>query len=66
MPHARLAYNEPGTTYTVLKFPSDVQASVATVPTTLKFTAHDCDPTTGIPDGTQGYSDQYMVNYKNF
>lgn len=57
----RLSYNEPGTTYTVLGYPEDVHASVATIPTTLRFTARDCDPITGVPDAEQGYNDEYMV-----
>ncbi|XP_066585204.1 coatomer subunit gamma [Prorops nasuta] len=61
IPCARLPYNEPGTTYTVLKYPEDVQASIATIPTTLRFMARDCDPVTGVPDADQGYNDEYML-----
>ncbi|XP_046742906.1 coatomer subunit gamma [Diprion similis] len=61
IPCLRLAYNEPGTTYTVLEFPEDVHASIATIPTTLRFMARDCDPTTGVPDAEQGYRDEYML-----
>ncbi|XP_054002190.1 coatomer subunit gamma [Hylaeus anthracinus] len=57
----RLPYNEPGTTYTVLKYPEDVHASITTIPTTLRFTARDCDPVTGEPDAEQGYNDEYML-----
>jgi len=66
VPCSRLPYNEPGTTYTVLKYPEDVHASVATIPTTLRFMARDCDPTTGIPDADQGYHDEYMVRKISF
>ncbi|XP_017890017.1 coatomer subunit gamma isoform X2 [Ceratina calcarata] len=61
VPCPRLPYNEPGTTYTVLRYPADVRASVATLATTLKFMARDCDPATGIPDADQGYNDEYML-----
>lgn len=61
VPCPRLPYNEPGTTYTVLKFPEDVHASVATITTTLRFMARDCDPVTGVPDSEQGYHDEYML-----
>ncbi|XP_031827080.1 coat protein (coatomer) gamma isoform X2 [Nomia melanderi] len=61
VPCPLLPYNEPGTTYTVLKYPEGVHASVATIPTTLRFTARDCDPTTGVPDAEQGYNDEYML-----
>ena len=61
VPCPRLAYNEPGTTYTVLLYPEDIHASVATIPTTLRFTARDCDSATGLPETEQGYSDEYMV-----
>ncbi|XP_011310488.1 coatomer subunit gamma [Fopius arisanus] len=57
----KLAYNEPGVTYTVLMYPEDLHASIATVPTTLKFVAKDCDPATGIPEVEQGYQDEYML-----
>lgn len=63
VPCPRLPYNEPGTTYTVLKYPEDVHASVATIPTTLRFMARDCDPATGVPDAEQGYNDEYMVHF---
>lgn len=58
-----MPYNEPGSTYTVLKFPEDVHSTIISLPTTLRFIAHDCDPTTGIPDTEQGYHDEYMVMY---
>lgn len=61
VPCARLPYNEPGTTYTVLRYPEDVDASVGTIPATLHFLARDCDPTTGVPDAEQGYDDEYML-----
>ncbi|XP_043249063.1 coatomer subunit gamma [Colletes gigas] len=61
VPCPRLSCNEPGTTYTVLKYPEDVHASVATIPTTLRFMARDCDPATGVPDAEQGYNDEYML-----
>ncbi|XP_057341774.1 coatomer subunit gamma [Microplitis mediator] len=57
----KLAYNEPGTTYTILQFPEDINASVMTTPATLKFIARDCDPTTGLPEADQGYQDEYML-----
>ncbi|XP_015123527.1 coatomer subunit gamma [Diachasma alloeum] len=57
----KLPYNEPGVTYTVLMYPEDPEASIATVPTTLKFVAKDCDPTTGLPEAEQGYQDEYML-----
>lgn len=61
VPCPRLPYNELGTTYTVLRYPEDIHASVATIPTTLRFMARDCDPATGVPDADQGYNDEYML-----
>lgn len=61
IPCIKLAYNEPGTTYTVLQYPDDVNSGVATIPTTLKFVAKDCDPSTGLPEAEQGYQDEYML-----
>lgn len=61
IPCPKLTYNEPGITYTVLKYPEDIQSSVTSIPTTLRFMARDCDPTTGVPYADQGYSDEYML-----
>lgn len=49
-----------------MKFPEDVHSTIISLPTTLRFIAHDCDPTTGVPDTEQGYQDEYMVNYRMF
>ncbi|XP_023246783.1 coatomer subunit gamma isoform X2 [Copidosoma floridanum] len=61
VPCPHLPYNEPGSTYTVLNFPEDVQSTIITLPTTLRFMAYDCDPATGIPDTDQGYQDEYIL-----
>ena len=66
IPCPRLPYNEPGVTYTVLKYPEDIQSSIGTIPTTLHFTARDCDSSTGVPYADQGYSDEYMVRIRLF
>ncbi|XP_058801451.1 coatomer subunit gamma [Phymastichus coffea] len=60
VPCPKLPYNEPGTCYTVLKFPEDLQSTVITCPATMKFIAHECDPTTGSAE-EQGYDDEYML-----
>ena len=49
--------------YTVLKFPDDIFSCHVILPTTLRFTAHDCDPATGVSESDQGYDDEYMVKY---
>ncbi|KAJ8687617.1 hypothetical protein QAD02_023411 [Eretmocerus hayati] len=61
IPCDRLTYDEPGSTYTILQFPEDVNSSIVSFPTMLRFVVHDCDPTTGIPDTDQGYSDDYIL-----
>ncbi|KAK0079681.1 hypothetical protein PV325_013190 [Microctonus aethiopoides] len=61
VPCAKLPYNEPGTTYTVLLYPDDVHLSPATIPTTLRFIIRDCDPVTGLPEAEQGYQDDYIL-----
>ncbi|CAD6237136.1 GSCOCG00002158001-RA-CDS [Cotesia congregata] len=61
IPCPRLTYNEPGTTYTILQYPEDINSSVMSTPATLKFIARDCDPTTGLPEADQGYQDEYML-----
>lgn len=62
VPCEQLVYNELASTYTVLKFPEDLSSTTVSTPTTLKFTAQDCDPTTGLPEGEQGYNDEYIVS----
>ncbi|XP_063978649.1 coatomer subunit gamma isoform X2 [Diachasmimorpha longicaudata] len=57
----KLAYNKPGVTYTILAYPDEPESSIATLQTTLKFVAKDCDPTTGLPEAEQGYQDEYML-----
>ncbi|KAF7997499.1 hypothetical protein HCN44_006070 [Aphidius gifuensis] len=59
------AFNETGTTYTVLQYPDDVNAGVATTPTTLKYVAKDCDSSTGLPEAEQGYQGEYMLKDLN-
>ncbi|XP_076277919.1 coat protein (coatomer) gamma isoform X2 [Lasioglossum baleicum] len=54
-----LEYYQPGETYTVLKYPEDVHASVTTIPATLRFTVCDRDPDTG-PEPE--YKDEYMLD----
>ncbi|XP_014226956.1 coatomer subunit gamma [Trichogramma pretiosum] len=61
IPCKRLPYNEPGSTYTVLKFPEDIHSTVISLPTTLRFIALDCNPATGMPESEQGYQDEYML-----
>lgn len=54
IPCPKLPYNETGTSYIILEFPSDLSQSVGTFGAVLKFIAKDCDPTTGIPDTDEG------------
>ncbi|XP_033330766.2 coatomer subunit gamma isoform X1 [Megalopta genalis] len=59
IPCPALHYYEPAATYTVLKYPEDLQASITTLPATLRFTAQDFHPTTGeFPP----YKDEYMLD----
>ncbi|XP_076643057.1 coat protein (coatomer) gamma [Halictus rubicundus] len=54
-----LQYYQPGTTYTVLRYPEDVHASVTTIPATLRFTVNDFDPDTR---SEPVYKDEYMLD----
>ncbi|XP_054289382.1 coatomer subunit gamma-like [Macrosteles quadrilineatus] len=57
----KLAYGEKESVYVVLKFPSQLSASIGTFGATLKFIVKDCDPATGLPDCEEGYDDEYML-----
>ncbi|XP_071960744.1 coatomer subunit gamma-2-like [Antedon mediterranea] len=55
-----LKYNQPGTTYTLVKIPEDPMSVSCTFSNTFKFLVKDCDPTTGEPDD-DGYEDEYVL-----
>lgn len=57
----RLAYNEPGVTYTLVAIPDDTTMVTATFNCTLRFIVKDCDPNTGEPDVEDGYPDEYAL-----
>lgn len=61
IPCPKLPYNELGSTFVVVEFPSDIPSSAATFGATLKFIVKDCDPSTGQPDSDEGYDDEYML-----
>jgi len=55
-----LAYNKPGTTYTLVRLPQEPTMVTGTFACTLKFLVKDCDPQTGEPDD-EGYDDEYSL-----
>ena len=60
-PCAKLAYNSPGVTYTLVKLPDDPSQVTGTFNCVLKFIVKDCDPNTGLPDNEDGYQDEYVL-----
>jgi len=60
IPVTVLAYEKPGTTYTVVHVPEDPTQVTGTFSCTLKFVVKDCDPNTGEPDD-DGYEDEYVL-----
>ncbi len=60
-PCAKLAYNSPGVTYTLVKLPEDPSQVTGTFNCVLKFIVKDCDPNTGLPDNEDGYQDEYVL-----
>ncbi|XP_071050654.1 coatomer subunit gamma [Onthophagus taurus] len=58
---AKIPYNETGTSYVILQFPNELNASVGTFGAVLKFVSKDCDPSTGIPDSDEGFNDEYIL-----
>ena len=61
VPIAKLPYDKPGTTYTLVKM-NDPNSVTGTFLNTLKFLVKDCDPNTGEPDDEVGYDDEYVVS----
>ena len=61
VPIAKLPYDKPGTTYTLVKM-NDPNSVTGTFLNTLKFVVKDCDPNTGEPDDEVGYDDEYVVS----
>nr|XP_033343101.1 coatomer subunit gamma-like isoform X2 [Megalopta genalis] len=59
IPCPTLRYYEPEATYTVLKYPKDLQTSITTLPASLRFTAYDFHPIRG---GLPPYKDEYMLD----
>ncbi|XP_059169133.1 coatomer subunit gamma-2-like [Physella acuta] len=55
-----LPYNKPGTTYTLVRLPTEPTQVTGTFSCTLKFLVKDCDPQTGEPD-EEGYDDEYVL-----
>lgn len=61
----KLACTETGSAYALIDFVENYVAN-STINATLKFLVKDCDPTTGLPDTTHGYDDEYMVNPRSY
>lgn len=64
VPAATLAFNTPGTTYTCVSIPEDVDLLTGSFVNTLKFIVKDCDVNTGEAD-EEGYEDEYVVSLIN-
>lgn len=60
IPCPSLPYNQPGTTYALVRLPDDQTVVTGTFSCSLKFTVKDCDPNTGEPDD-EGYPDEYVL-----
>ncbi|EDV25841.1 uncharacterized protein TRIADDRAFT_55337 [Trichoplax adhaerens] len=60
VPVATLAFNVPGTTYTCVSVPEDMDLMTGSFVNTLKFVVKDCDVNTGEAD-EEGYEDEYVL-----
>ncbi|MFH4981679.1 hypothetical protein AB6A40_008388 [Gnathostoma spinigerum] len=61
-PLPSLSFSETGSTYVLLKMPSEFSAAAAaSFAATLKFQVKDVDPTTGEPEGDECYDDSYIL-----
>ncbi|KAL4704311.1 hypothetical protein ACJJTC_012887 [Scirpophaga incertulas] len=61
IPCAQLPYNKQGNIFCVLQFPENTVESLGSFGATLEFVCQDCDPATGLPDGSDGYADIYPL-----
>lgn len=62
IPVKKLAYQETASCFVCFQQPDSFSHAYNTQFTnTLKFTVKDCDPTTGEPDDTDGYPDEYAL-----
>ncbi|XP_046975777.1 coatomer subunit gamma-2-like [Vanessa cardui] len=61
VPCQKLVYNQPGSVFVVLEYPSSYLDSLGTFGATLEFVVRDCDPNTGNPDPGEGYADTYPL-----
>ncbi|XP_026483549.1 coatomer subunit gamma-2-like [Vanessa tameamea] len=61
VPCQKLLYNQPGSVFVVLEYPSSYLDSLGTFGATLEFVVRDCDPNTGNPDPGEGYADTYPL-----
>lgn len=57
----QLPYDKQGSVFLVLEFPENPIESLGTIGATLEFVVRDCDPTTGLPDSSDGYADSYPL-----
>ncbi|XP_014776562.1 coatomer subunit gamma-2 [Octopus bimaculoides] len=60
VPCQNLPYDQPGTTYVLVRLPEDETIVTTTFSCSLKFIVKDCDPNTGEPDD-DGYPDEYVL-----
>ncbi|XP_072931114.1 coatomer subunit gamma-like [Epargyreus clarus] len=61
VPCEQLPYNIQGSVFCLLKFPNNPIETLCTIGATLEFVVRDCDPTTGLPDSSEGYADTYPL-----
>ncbi|XP_075990669.1 coatomer subunit gamma-like [Anticarsia gemmatalis] len=57
----QLPYDKQGSVFCLLEFPESPIETLGTFGATLEFVVRDCDPTTGLPDGGEGYADTYPL-----
>lgn len=57
----RLPYDRPQSVFALLEFPESPIDSLAAFGATLEFSVRDCDPITGLPESSEGYSDSYPL-----
>lgn len=61
IPCEHLVYDQQGSVFCLLEFPASPIETLGSFGATMEFVCRDCDPTTGLPDGSEEYADTYPL-----
>ncbi|CAH2985310.1 unnamed protein product [Chilo suppressalis] len=61
VPCGQLVFDKQDSIFCLLEFPESPIETLGSFGAVLEFVCVDCDPTTGLPDGSEGYADTYPL-----